>query len=40
MQEYIDDFLNNSEGPKPAVKRLTADIKGQMIDLTVNAPDW
>jgi hypothetical protein len=40
MQQYIEDFLNDSEGPKAAVKRLTADIRGQMVDLTVNAPDW
>jgi len=34
---YAEEFMNE---PKTAVKKLTAKIKQQMHDLTINAPDW
>jgi 1-acyl-sn-glycerol-3-phosphate acyltransferase len=41
MKKYEQDFLSGEEGAaKSAVKKLTRDIGNQMVELTVNAPDW
>lgn len=41
-QPYIEKFLDDSdpEGPKKAVKALTQEIRNQMLNMTINAPDW
>jgi len=41
MEDYAADFLSTDEGAaKLAVKRLTSAIERQMIEITINAPDW
>jgi len=41
MDELADQFLDNAEGSRrAAVKRLTKKIERQMVELTINAPDW
>ena len=41
MDEYIDQFLSDVEGaPRTAVKRLTATIERELLEATINAPDW
>lgn len=41
ISEYSGQFLSEREGaPRAAVKRLTRQIWTQMIEMTVNAPDW
>ena len=41
MDPYLDQFLSPQEGAsRAAVKRLTATIEQQLIEATVNAPDW
>ncbi|GAA6063596.1 hypothetical protein JCM10212_000990 [Sporobolomyces blumeae] len=37
VQPYVEEFLTN---PKPAVKKLTARIREELVKVTVNAPDW
>ncbi|TFY57683.1 hypothetical protein EVJ58_g6874, partial [Rhodofomes roseus] len=38
---YLDQFLSDEEGaPRAAVKRLTAALEQQLVEATVNAPDW
>merc|ERR1711939_908516 len=38
---FVDDFMNEDPAvQKQTVKKLTQVIRGQMKDLTVNAPDW
>ena len=37
----MEQFLSPEEGaPRAAVKRLTAALEQQLIEATVNAPDW
>ncbi|TFY71016.1 hypothetical protein EVG20_g1991 [Dentipellis fragilis] len=41
MDPYVDQFLSPGEGePRAAVKRLTRAIESQLVELTINAPDW
>jgi glycerol-3-phosphate O-acyltransferase / dihydroxyacetone phosphate acyltransferase len=41
MEEYREQFMSAVEGePRLAVKRLTHRIEQDMVELTVNAPDW
>ena len=41
MDEFRAAFMSTVEGePRLAVKRLTHRIEQEMIELTVNAPDW
>ncbi|EMD33764.1 hypothetical protein CERSUDRAFT_87104 [Gelatoporia subvermispora B] len=40
-EDYKEQFLSAEEGAsRAAVKRLTADIEQQLVEMTVNAPDW
>ncbi|KAG6334586.1 hypothetical protein ID866_4496 [Astraeus odoratus] len=41
MDEYKDHFFSDREGaPRAAVKRLTRAIEQQLVETTINAPDW
>lgn len=41
MDEYKAQFLSDIEGmPRAAVKRLTRAIERQLVETTINAPDW
>ncbi|KAL4078255.1 hypothetical protein V8B97DRAFT_1865729 [Scleroderma yunnanense] len=41
MDEYKAQFLSDIEGmPRAAVKRLTRTIEQQLVEATINAPDW
>lgn len=41
VDQYLEQFLSPEEGaPRAAVKRLTAAIEQQLIEATINAPDW
>lgn len=41
MDEYKAQFLSEIEGmPRAAVKRLTRAIERQLVETTINAPDW
>ncbi len=41
MNSYLDQFLNGDEESRRAtVKLLTRAIQSQLVELTVNAPDW
>lgn len=41
MDPYLEQFLSPDEGaPRAAVKRLTATLEQQLIEATINAPDW
>ena len=41
MDEFHTQFMSTVEGePRSAVKRLTHRIEQDMVELTVNAPDW
>jgi len=41
MDEYKAQFLSDIEGmPRAAVKRLTHAIERQLVETTINAPDW
>ena len=41
MQDYLQQFFSEKEGaPRAAVKRLTAQIEKELLQSTVNAPDW
>ncbi|EPS94226.1 acyltransferase [Fomitopsis schrenkii] len=41
MDPYLEQFLSPDEGaPRAAVKRLTAALEQQLIEATINAPDW
>lgn len=41
MDAYQEQFLSSEEGaPRLAVKRLTATIERELVEATVNAPDW
>ena len=41
MDAFKDDFLSSTEGAsRSAVKRLTAQIEKELIEATINSPDW
>ncbi|PSR72629.1 hypothetical protein PHLCEN_2v11513 [Hermanssonia centrifuga] len=41
MDQYMDQFLSSEEGAaRAAVKRLTANIEQELVQATINAPDW
>lgn len=41
MDPFIDQFLSSEEGAaRAAVKRLTATIERELVEATINAPDW
>ena len=41
MEEYKGQFLSGAEGaPRAAVKRLTKAIENELVEATINAPDW
>lgn len=41
MDPYLEEFLSPEEGAaRAAVKRLTATLEQQLIEATINAPDW
>jgi len=41
MDEYKEQFFSGLEGaPRAAVKRLTRSIERELIEATINAPDW
>ena len=41
MDEYRAQFFSDVEGmPRAAVKRLTRTIERQLVETTINAPDW
>jgi glycerol-3-phosphate O-acyltransferase / dihydroxyacetone phosphate acyltransferase len=42
LDEYLDDFFaDTSEGAgRTTVKRVTAKLREQLVQMTINAPDW
>lgn len=41
MDEYMEQFLSSEEGAsRAAVKRLTRKIQDELVEATINAPDW
>ncbi|KAI0684811.1 glycerol-3-phosphate-acyltransferase [Cytidiella melzeri] len=41
MDEYIEQYMSGNEGAdRAAAKRLTARIERELIETTINAPDW
>lgn len=41
MDEYREQFFSGVEGaPRAAVKRLTRAIEMELVEATINAPDW
>ncbi|KAH7888964.1 hypothetical protein F5I97DRAFT_1803842 [Phlebopus sp. FC_14] len=41
MQDYREQFFSDLEGaPRAAVKRLTRTIELELVEATINAPDW
>ena len=41
MDGYKEQFLSGVEGsPRAAVKRLTRSIENELVEATINAPDW
>jgi hypothetical protein len=41
LDPYKEQFFSGEEGvPRLAVKRLTHTIEGQLVENTINAPDW
>lgn len=41
MDSFLDQFLSSEDdASRLAVKRLTATIERQLVEQTVNAPDW
>lgn len=41
MDEYEAQFMDETEGSaRAAVKRLTGKIYNELVQATVNAPDW
>jgi hypothetical protein len=41
LDPYKEQFFSGEEGaPRLAVKRLTQAIEGQLVENTINAPDW
>lgn len=42
MDAFLEQFSssNSEDAPRAAVKRLTATIERELVEATVNAPDW
>ncbi|KAJ7049910.1 hypothetical protein C8F01DRAFT_1180895 [Mycena amicta] len=41
MDDFVEQFFSDAEGaPRAAVKRLTRAIEAQLLESTINAPDW
>jgi hypothetical protein len=41
MGAYKEEFMSGIEGaPRTAIKRLTRAIEGELVEATINAPDW
>lgn len=41
MDDYKEQFFSDQEGaPRAAVKRLTRAIERELVEATINAPDW
>jgi glycerol-3-phosphate O-acyltransferase/dihydroxyacetone phosphate acyltransferase len=41
MDAYKEEFMSGIEGgPRAAIKQLTRAIEGELIEATINAPDW
>ena len=41
MDEYKEQFLSEEEGAsRAAVKRLSRTIEAELVEATINAPDW
>jgi glycerol-3-phosphate O-acyltransferase / dihydroxyacetone phosphate acyltransferase len=41
MEPFLEQFLSPTEGAaRAAVKRLTAAIERELVEATINAPDW
>jgi glycerol-3-phosphate O-acyltransferase / dihydroxyacetone phosphate acyltransferase len=41
MDEYKEQFFSDLEGaPRAAAKRLTGAIERELVEATINAPDW
>lgn len=41
MDDYIEQFLSGKEdAARAAVKRLTATLERELVEATINAPDW
>jgi glycerol-3-phosphate O-acyltransferase / dihydroxyacetone phosphate acyltransferase len=41
MDEYIEQYTAGDEGAaRAAAKRLTAQIEHELIETTINAPNW
>lgn len=41
LDDYKEQFFSGVEGgPRAAVKRLTAQIEKELVEATINAPDW
>lgn len=41
MDAFVDEFFSDVEGAsRTAVKRLTRTIETELVEATVNAPDW
>ena len=41
MDAFIDEFFSDVEGaPRAAVKRLTQTVETELVESTINAPDW
>lgn len=41
MDAYKDEFMSGIEGARrAAIKRLTHTIESELVEATINAPDW
>ena len=41
MDAFVDEFFSDLEGAsRTAVKRLTHAIETEIVETTINAPDW
>ena len=41
MDPYKEEFLSGIEGgPRAAIKQLTRAIESELIEATINSPDW
>jgi hypothetical protein len=41
MDPYKEEFMSREEGaPRAAIKRLTRAIENELVEATINAPDW
>jgi glycerol-3-phosphate O-acyltransferase / dihydroxyacetone phosphate acyltransferase len=41
MDDYREEFMSGIEGaPRAAVKRLTRAVERELVEATINAPDW